>query len=53
VPIFTEASGPVYKREIATHDFMTDSPLLEDPYERQLTEVTEMFRHIKETVFSP
>jgi len=29
VPIFTEPTGPIYKREIATHDFMTTTPLLE------------------------
>ena len=39
VPIFTEPSGPIYRREIATHDFMTATPMLEDPYERQMTEV--------------
>ena len=35
VPIFTEATGPIYKREIATHDFMTNTPFLEGINQQQ------------------
>jgi len=34
--MFTECSGDFYKREVSTHDFMTNFPLLEDPYEKKV-----------------
>ena len=36
VPKFTEQAGPTYKREISTSDFVTDFPLLKDPYEQAM-----------------
>lgn len=38
VPIFTEPDGRLYKREIATYDFITSNPLLPDPYEAKMVE---------------
>ncbi len=39
VPIFTEPDGRLYKRELATFDFLTSDPLLPDPYENKMVEV--------------
>lgn len=33
IPIFTEAKGPLYKREVSDFDHVTNEPLLPDPYE--------------------
>lgn len=39
VPMFTEPNGRLYKREISTYDFVTNNPLLPDPYESKLVEI--------------
>jgi hypothetical protein len=33
IPIFSEASGPLYKREVSDYDHVTNEPFLRDPYE--------------------
>ena len=38
IPLFTEPDGRLYKREIATYDFVTSDPLLPDPYESKMVE---------------
>merc|ERR1712038_994202 len=40
VPLFTEPTGPEFKREIATFDKVTSDPLLRDPYESKMVEAT-------------
>ena len=39
IPVFTQPSGPHYKREISTFDFVTSEPLLPDPYESAMITV--------------
>ena len=39
VPQFTEPDGRLYQREISTHEFVTASPTLTDPYEAVMVEV--------------
>lgn len=39
VPIFTEPTGPMYKREVANFERLTTEPLLRDPYESQMVDV--------------
>jgi len=39
VPQFTEPDGRLYQREISTHEFVTASPTLIDPYEAVMVEV--------------
>ena len=38
-PVFTEPDGRLYPREISTHEFVTSSPTLADPYESVTVEV--------------
>ena len=38
IPLFSEPSGPVLKREIATYDFVTSEPMLRDPYETRMVD---------------
>merc|ERR1712107_635069 len=39
VPILTEPEGRLYAREVSTHEFVTKSPTLPDPYELSTVEV--------------
>lgn len=39
IPIFTEPTGPPYKREISDYDHVTQEPLLPDPYESVMVKV--------------
>merc|ERR1719317_428232 len=36
VPKFAEPTGPMYQRELSTSEFVTNSPLLKDPYEEKM-----------------
>ena len=38
MPLFTEPEGRLYKREVATYDYVTSDPLLPDPYEAKMVE---------------
>jgi len=39
VPQFTEPDGRLYQRELSTHEFVTASPTLADPYETVVVQV--------------
>jgi histone-lysine N-methyltransferase SETD7 len=39
IPIFTEATGPMYTREVSDYEHVTSEPLLPDPYESHTIEV--------------
>eukprot|EP00092_Neocalanus_flemingeri_P008080 GFUD01008718.1.p1 GENE.GFUD01008718.1~~GFUD01008718.1.p1 ORF type:complete len:555 (+),score=120.69 GFUD01008718.1:44-1708(+) len=39
IPQFTEPDGRLYQRELSTHEFVTTSPTLADPYETVMVEV--------------
>lgn len=36
VPKFLDTNGPIYYRELSTSDFVTNFPLLKDPYEEKM-----------------
>lgn len=36
VPIFSDPKGGMHKRELSTHEFVTSSPKLTDPYESEM-----------------
>jgi len=39
VPTFSDPTGPMFSREISTFDFVTNFPLLRDPYETRMVQV--------------
>ena len=39
IPIFNEAVGPTYCREISNYTFVTNYPMLPDPYENKIVKV--------------
>ena len=39
IPLFHDPQGPVYKRDVSNLEYMTNEPLLRDPFESQMVEV--------------
>ena len=39
VPIFSDPKGGSFTRELSTFDFVTNTPMLRDPYETRMVEV--------------